>query len=211
MFCERCGAQIPDGSAFCPNCGASVAPAAGAQTPRTTGYVNMGGAMPGNAAPGYGYQGGAYGAAAPAKKSKSKLPIILGLVAAVAVLAFFGVRLLSKPYLKPIDQFCKAFNERNATLLSECLSDELNSYGYYDTWTFSEDESDFSYETTYVNHPTGSDMSYYKSTYGIKDCYVVSVNINYYDSYYEEYDTIPVEFIVGKNNGKWKIYDFDSY
>ena len=210
MFCERRGTQIPDGSAFCPNCGANVATAAGVQAPRTTGYVDMG-AVPGSAAPGYGYQGGAYGAAAPAKKSKSKLPLILGLVAAVAVLAFCGVKLLGKPYMKPIDQFCKAFNERNATLLADCLSDELNSYGYYDTWTFSEDESDFSYETTYVTHMTGDDLAYYKSVYDLTDCYLVAVNITYYDSYYGEYDNIPIEFTVGKKSGKWKIYDFDAY
>ncbi len=28
MFCEKCGSQIPEGSAFCPNCGNPVKPAA---------------------------------------------------------------------------------------------------------------------------------------------------------------------------------------
>ena len=28
MFCEKCGSKIPDGSAFCPNCGSKAAAAA---------------------------------------------------------------------------------------------------------------------------------------------------------------------------------------
>ncbi|MBR6228624.1 MAG: FHA domain-containing protein [Eubacterium sp.] len=63
MFCGKCGASIDDGSAFCPNCGASVgntAPNAGpapspAPAPGPAGYAGpQGGGAPRYGAPGYG-------------------------------------------------------------------------------------------------------------------------------------------------------------
>ena len=122
MFCDKCGAQVPDDSAFCPVCGNRVVAQQGAVT-GNTGYVNMGAAAQGGAGPVYGYQGGTYPGAAPAKKKKSSLPIILGIVAVVAAAAVAGVLFLGKPYMKPIDKFCKAYNDSSIEVMHDAVAD----------------------------------------------------------------------------------------
>ena len=237
MFCEKCGAQIPDGSTFCPACGNPVVPAADPAAQRNTGYVNMGGAMPGNtgyvntggampgntgyvntggnapggagpAGPVYGYPAGAYpGApAAPAvKKKKSKLPVIIGAVAGVVVIAVVAMMLLSKPYLKPIDKLFKAYNTNSLSLLQEAVSEDL-----YSTWNKSavtDYKNDDSYEVMSTEHLQGEDLSNAKSWYGVTDCYNVTVQDKIYDASTGGYNTYVEVFVVGKINGKWKVVD----
>ncbi|MBR0308400.1 MAG: zinc ribbon domain-containing protein [Mogibacterium sp.] len=206
MFCEKCGAQVPDDSAFCPVCGNSVVPQQGAAA-GNTGYVNMGAAAQGNAGPAgpvYGYQGGAYPGAAPVKKKKSSLPIILGIVAVVAVAAVAGVLFLGKPYMKPIDKFCKAYNDSSIEVMHDAVADVY----YYDAdfESIIDEYYGVTYTVTNVEHPTGEDLSYYKSMYGIKDCYIISTDMSYYSMTFGE-ESSEYIFTVGKANGKWKIYD----
>ncbi|HTK32039.1 MAG TPA: RDD family protein [Candidatus Saccharimonadaceae bacterium] len=59
MFCTRCGAALPEGSAFCPKCGALVTPT-GAQTSPAAGSVA---AAPAAAAPSYAAPAAGSGAA----------------------------------------------------------------------------------------------------------------------------------------------------
>lgn len=76
MFCKNCGAELAEGAAFCTNCGARLdAPA------NPYGSAQPAAAYPPPAAP------AAYPVNAPKKSSRKWLiPVIIGLVVAVAVI-----------------------------------------------------------------------------------------------------------------------------
>ena len=113
MFCTKCGNQIPDGSAVCPICGAQFAPQPAPQAAPQP--------VP-QAAPQQAY---APVAPAPAPKAAkksggSKLPLIIGAVAAVAVIAVVLVLLLSggpksvvKDYLNLNEDIAEARADRD--------------------------------------------------------------------------------------------------
>ncbi|ACV23207.1 Predicted membrane protein [Slackia heliotrinireducens] len=71
MYCQQCGNQIPDNVRFCNNCGA---PTGAAQTPGISQAQQM----------------------APAAPKKSKVPIVIAAVAAVALIAGIGVFALTR-------------------------------------------------------------------------------------------------------------------
>ena len=88
MFCAKCGKQIPDGSAVCPFCGA---PMAAPQAPQAAPVAPQA-PQAAPAAPQTGYAvppvAPVYAPVAPKeKKPVNKLPIIIGAIAAAAVLA----------------------------------------------------------------------------------------------------------------------------
>lgn len=92
-FCGKCGNMVPKGSKFCMNCGASVAPAninnvAPVQQPAPQPVpqpVPAPGPVPAQApVPPNGYY------AQPPQKGKSKLPVIIGIIAAVIVAGLIG-------------------------------------------------------------------------------------------------------------------------
>ena len=97
MFCGNCGAQVPDGSAVCPNCGAAMAPKS--QAPgmnQSAQYQNSQFQNP---------QGGFQAQGAPAGKAPSKINgkligIIVACVAVVAVLIFLVTKLFGGSGLK---------------------------------------------------------------------------------------------------------------
>lgn len=167
MICNRCGAQLRDGSTFCPTCGSRISNTGyygysvndGSQgTGRQNSYYTQPAyssqlAYGGQAAY-YPAQYGAYAsqpeyaAAAPAKKRKSKLPLVLGtMVAMVAVAAVVIVLMMHtavKPYEKAVDDLFTAINTGNYNLLEEV------TVGYiYDDLAYAiEDGYTYNYEIT---------------------------------------------------------------
>lgn len=95
-FCGKCGNMVPKGSKFCMNCGSSVAPANTSNITPAPQPLPVQQPVPGAVPPaGYAEQSGVpvppnapYGQ--PAQKGKSKLPLILGIVAAVIVVGLLG-------------------------------------------------------------------------------------------------------------------------
>lgn len=108
MFCAKCGKQIPDGSAVCPFCGA---PMAAPQAPQAAPVAPQA-PQAAPAAPQTGYAvppvAPVYAPVAPKeKKPVNKLPIIIGAIAAAAVIAIVlylilhdGAKSLVKDYIK---------------------------------------------------------------------------------------------------------------
>ena len=108
MFCAKCGKQIPDGSAVCPFCGA---PMAAPQAPQAAPVAPQA-PQAAPVAPQTGYAvppvAPVYAPVAPQeKKPVNKLPIIIGAIAAAAVLAIVlylilhdGAKSLVKDYIK---------------------------------------------------------------------------------------------------------------
>ena len=96
MFCANCGQEIPDGTKFCPFCGANTGAAAPAQQPQPDyGYAPQQTPQYGGYQQGYGqqaapqgyYQG--YQAPAPEpKKSNKKLLIIILIIVGVLLIGF---------------------------------------------------------------------------------------------------------------------------
>ena len=199
MFCDKCGSEIPNDSQFCPSCGNPVG-----QAPvdmRNTAYRNLN----------LGNVGANYpGAQAPVmnKRKRNFTPIIIVAVALiVAAGAVFGaMKLIYKPYMKPIDKLYKAYNTANRDLLYEAVTDEL-----YESWNLEashEKSPKVSYKVLNKDHIKGSDLFMYSSSYGAEDCYRIVMRdkiakVSYYD---EDDDYYGVNtFTVCKIGGKWKI------
>ena len=80
MFCPKCGQELPDGSKFCPWCGAASTSVANGSQPKAADPAPVqtpAPAAPSAPAPDY--------AAAPGAPKRSKKPLILGGIAVVAV------------------------------------------------------------------------------------------------------------------------------
>lgn len=221
MFCNRCGAQVPDNSEFCPNCGNRMQPEApaapyGAAASVNTGYYDpaAGPADPNmayNPAQGYVAPAAAYAAPKPAKKKGGKIALLIcGILVVVAAAAVAAFLLLGKPYAKPVEKMFSALNTNNASLLSECATG--NAYTDLTkviNWSSGGGLvcSDYSYDITSASKLEGSALSQAQSEFGGSNFYNVQLSVRYYDPYRGESmnETIPV--IVGKVGGKWKVCD----
>lgn len=89
-FCTNCGSPLPDGTRFCTKCGARVEAPSQPQAPGN--YGDGGQSFQQNVppAPSFEYQGGFPDAGYP-QPPKSKLPVILGIIAAVICAAGIGL------------------------------------------------------------------------------------------------------------------------
>ena len=119
MFCAKCGKQIPDGSAVCPFCGA---PMAAPQAPQAAPVAPQAPHAVPPVAP-------VYAPVAPKeKKPVNKLPIIIGAIAAAAVLAIVlylilhdGAKAVVKDYLNYAEKAEKESSEFMMTTSKKAL------------------------------------------------------------------------------------------
>lgn len=197
MFCEKCGAQLEEGSAFCPNCGNRVG-AANSGAPVNTGYYAPVG--------GYGAPAGAYGAAAPVKKKNNSIALIIGAVALVAILAVAGLLIFHKPYMKPIKTFYKGYNARSAQMIYEVTSPDVYEYWDLDSTFYEALPGETKCRVLDRKHLKRDDLIGYASMYGATDAYTVVMKNKlkfYYEDDYEDF--FVGTFLVCKVNGTWRI------
>ncbi len=124
MICPKCGKEVREGSAFCGSCGAPIQapaqPGAVQQAPTPPSTMPMGQPAPDMPAP----------ASPPAKPSKSKKPLLLGLVAlaviaaaVVIILGFVGPKWFvgggggQDTPEKAVDKFLKSLEDKDAKAL----------------------------------------------------------------------------------------------
>lgn len=195
MFCEKCGAQLEEGCAFCPNCGNRVGAANGGAPVNTGYYAPVGG---------YGAPAGAYGAA-PAKKKNTTLPLIIGAVALVAVLAVAALLIFNKPYMKPVKAFYEGYNAHSAQMLYQVTDPGVCEYWDLEETFYSVSPVKVPCKLLSKKHLKGDMEMGYASSYGASDAYMVVMQnkLTFYDYDYDEYDVST--FTVCKVNGEWII------
>lgn len=118
MFCKNCGNQIPDGVAFCNNCGAAAAEAP-AQAPVAAAPVV-------EQAPAAQYVAPQYAAPAPQKSNGKMIGIIIAAVAAVAAIVVVLVLVLGGGSGSPeavAEKYIIAQIEYDANGLVDCMAD----------------------------------------------------------------------------------------
>lgn len=108
MFCKNCGAQINEGSKFCPKCGTPAG--------------NAGGAAPG------GTQGG-YGGGGSVRTAKKPPYLAIGVVAVVAVVVIvaavlIGKAIFGKGYEKPLKTLIKGVEEQDGEMILSAFSEK---------------------------------------------------------------------------------------
>jgi len=161
MFCAKCGKQIPDGSAVCPFCGA---PMAAPQAPQAAPVAPQA-PQAAPVAPQTGYAvppvAPVYAPVAPKeKKPVNKLPIIIGAIAAAAVLAIVlylilhdGAKSLVKEYIKYDEEQTEkessffAFRSEKALKALDLLDDDDDDDG----------DDDYSWSIKGSKHYSGKD------------------------------------------------------
>lgn len=203
MFCSKCGAQIPDGSKFCPNCGNVM-------------MDNNAPDMAFNPAHGYAAPVGAYAAPKPVKK-KSKAGLVIGIIAGVvaiaAVVTLLVVNPFGKPYEKPIKNMFKALNTNDYSLLSNSTTgDVYDDLSYNIEYSLEEGVSpDYQYTIADARRLGGDELNSAKGEYGGTQFYAVTMTITFYDPYWEESDSESGTVLVGKIGGKWVVCDVDYW
>ena len=237
MYCNNCGAYVKDSAAFCNRCGNRLENivldeprAYGGQTGagRQTGYYDQ---PPYPAA-----QPGAYAAqpavrtvARPAKKRKSKLPLVIGTIIGMIIVAggvIFAMMHFDKPYEKTAENFLKALQSRDYSLLYEVTSNDtydlmelmveelwaMESYGV---------EMKFDYNITDSHKVKGEELSEFQTYHSdliadINNLYVVNgtLTLSYTGADAEEMidlesGSMPVSLYISKIDGKWKVLIMD--
>ena len=214
MFCKKCGSQIPDNSAFCPECGAAVSAAQAEQ--------------PSNApmAP----------AAKPAM-DKKRLTGIIAVGAAALVVIIILVAILAgggKVWEKVLKKEMKCARTGDSEPLAELIPDKMYEAiaDYYDVDAeelkeyfideylsdgsmLGDDYTFLKYEVTKEKDCSSSDLKDIKeylkergisSKDDVKEAIVVKVKIYFKDEYGDRDDT-KGEFTFVKIEGKW--YDYE--
>lgn len=160
MFCAKCGKQIPDGSAVCPFCGA---PMAAPQAPQAAPVAPQA-PQAAPAAPQTGYAvppvAPVYAPVAPKeKKPVNKLPIIIGAIAAAAVLAIVlylilhdGAKSLVKDYIK----YSEAQEENESKYFAFKNEKALKALDLLDD-DDDDDDDDYSWSIKGSKHYSGKD------------------------------------------------------
>ena len=241
MFCNKCGAYVKDGNAFCTKCGSRIENA-GFEEPqayggqpgagRQTGYYDQ---PPYSAAQtGAGRQTGYYDqppypaaqhaavrtVAKPAKKRKSKLPLVIGTIIGMIIVAggvIFAMMHFDKPYEKTAEKFLKAWQTHDRSLLYEVTTSDL-----YDEWCdyFEAEEYEESYGAVYtydytingshkveVNELSEMLNHYADINADTKNLYAVDVtlNISYTGPDGSISENESFQILVSKIDGKWKV------
>ena len=213
MFCKKCGSQIPDNSAFCPECGAAVS-AAQAEPEAAE--------QPSNApeAP----------AAKPAM-DKKRLTGIIAVGAAALVVIIILVAILAgggKGWKKVLKKEMKCIMTGDSESLAELIPDkmyeaiadyydvdaeELKEY-FMDLEIFDDDDTLVKYEIIEENECSSSDLKSIKeylkergisSKNDVKEAVEVNVKCYFKDGDGDRFDTED-EFGFVKINGEWYHY-----
>ena len=236
MICEKCGAPIEEGSAFCTNCGNKVGQPAPAAQPDSAQFAPV---QPDAQPPVFG------DTVQVKKKSPAKIIIPIAAAVLVVIIAVVAVILIvlgkSSPK-KVISDYYDAFNKYDAEQLSETYADFYADY-FYDIYgeTLSEDcedtmesasekELSVEYEITEVrNVEPGSIVdvreelyAYYgNSTYDEEwfDVHVTNAALVHVEGKYEfkgeeddsETYTIDSDLLALKVDGIWKYVPFDIF
>ena len=213
MFCKKCGSQIPDNSAFCPECGAAVS-AAQAEPEAAE--------QPSNApeAP----------AAKPAKNKHRLIGIIAFGAAALGVIIIFVAILAGggKDWKKVLKKEMKCIMTGDSESLAELIPDkmyeaiadyydvdaeELKEY-FMDLEIFDDDDTLVKYEIIEENECSSSDLKSIKeylkergisSKNDVKEAVEVNVKCYFKDGDGDRFDTED-EFGFVKINGEWYHY-----
>lgn len=213
MFCKKCGSQIPDNSAFCPECGAAVS-AAQAEPEAAE--------QPSNApeAP----------AAKPAMNKHRLIGIIAVGAAALGVIIIFVAILAGggKGWEKVLKKEMKCIMTGDSESLAELIPDkmyeaiadyydvdaeELKEY-FMDLEIFDDDDTLVKYEIIEENECSSSDLKSIKeylkergisSKNDVKEAVEVNVKCYFKDGDGDRFDTED-EFGFVKINGEWYHY-----
>lgn len=213
MFCKKCGSQIPDNSAFCPECGAAVS-AAQAEPEAAE--------QPSNApeAP----------AAKPAMNKHRLIGIIAVGAAALGVIIIFVAILAGggKDWKKVLKKEMKCIMTGDPESLAELIPDkmyeaiadyydvdaeELKEY-FMDLEIFDDDDTLVKYEIIEENECSSSDLKSIKeylkergisSKNDVKEAVEVNVKCYFKDGDGDRFDTED-EFGFVKINGEWYHY-----
>lgn len=213
MFCKKCGSQIPDNSAFCPECGAAVS-AAQAEPEAAE--------QPSNApeAP----------AAKPAMNKHRLIGIIAFGAAALGVIIIFVAILAGggKDWKKVLKKEMKCIMTGDSESLAELIPDkmyeaiadyydvdaeELKEY-FMDLEIFDDDDTLVKYEIIEENECSSSDLKSIKeylkergisSKNDVKEAVEVNVKCYFKDGDGDRFDTED-EFGFVKINGEWYHY-----
>ena len=213
MFCKKCGSQIPDNSAFCPECGAAVS-AAQAEPEAAE--------QPSNApeAP----------AAKPAMNKHRLIGIIAFGAAALGVIIIFVAILAGggKDWKKVLKKEMKCIMTGDSESLAELIPDkmyeaiadyydvdaeELTEY-FMDLEIFDDDDTLVKYEIIEENECSSSDLKSIKeylkergisSKNDVKEAVEVNVKCYFKDGDGDRFDTED-EFGFVKINGEWYHY-----
>ncbi len=213
MFCKKCGSQIPDNSAFCPECGAAVS--AAQAEPKAA-------EQPSNApeAP----------AAKPAMNKHRLIGIIAFGAAALGVIIIFVAILAGggKDWKKVLKKEMKCIMTGDSESLAELIPDkmyeaiadyydvdaeELKEY-FMDLEIFDDDDTLVKYEIIEENECSSSDLKSIKeylkergisSKNDVKEAVEVNVKCYFKDGDGDRFDTED-EFGFVKINGEWYHY-----
>ena len=213
MFCKKCGSQIPDNSAFCPECGAAVS--AAQAEPKAA-------EQPSNApeAP----------AAKPAMNKHRLIGIIAVGAAALGVIIIFVAILAGggKDWKKALKKEMKCIMTGDSESLAELIPDkmyeaiadyydvdaeELKEY-FMDLEIFDDDDTLVKYEIIEENECSSSDLKSIKeylkergisSKNDVKEAVEVNVKCYFKDGDGDRFDTED-EFGFVKINGEWYHY-----
>ncbi len=213
MFCKKCGSQIPDNSAFCPECGAAVS--AAQAEPKAA-------EQPSNApeAP----------AAKPAMNKHRLIGIIAVGAAALGVIIIFVAILAGggKDWKKVLKKEMKCIMTGDSESLAELIPDkmyeaiadyydvdaeELKEY-FMDLEIFDDDDTLVKYEIIEENECSSSDLKSIKeylkergisSKNDVKEAVEVNVKCYFKDGDGDRFDTED-EFGFVKINGEWYHY-----
>ena len=213
MFCKKCGSQIPDNSAFCPECGAAVS--AAQAEPKAA-------EQPSNAPEAR--------AAKPAMNKHRLIGIIAVGAAALGVIIIFVAILAGggKDWKKVLKKEMKCIMTGDSESLAELIPDkmyeaiadyydvdaeELKEY-FMDLEIFDDDDTLVKYEIIEENECSSSDLKSIKeylkergisSKNDVKEAVEVNVKCYFKDGDGDRFDT-EGEFGFVKINGEWYHY-----
>ena len=133
MFCAKCGSQIPEGAAFCPDCGQTVGNRPENENPSSFGnQQNTGAYQPGGqyqSGPGQPYPAGSSGTAAGSGSRKKIIAAVIAVLAVAVIVIVLVINLFGgdgySSYKKLIKDCTEAFVEGDGAKVIDALPEEV--------------------------------------------------------------------------------------